>query len=58
MDEIMRLLRIDKLIRMTRAELCSLAAQITAKLPTYHEDSPQHTGLCSKTYPIAGSVCR
>jgi hypothetical protein len=41
MEETMRVLTILELIRLTRGELCGLAAQITAALPTYREGSPQ-----------------
>jgi hypothetical protein len=41
MEEIMRVYSITELLRLTRAELCSLAARIAAELPTYREGSPQ-----------------
>jgi len=37
----MRVLTTNELMRLTRTELCRLAAQITAELPTFPEDSPQ-----------------
>jgi hypothetical protein len=43
MEETMRVLTMNELMRMTRTELCGLAAQITATLPTYREGSPQRT---------------
>lgn len=42
----MQVLTINELMRMTRTELCSLAARITAKLPAYREGSPQRTAAC------------
>ena len=39
----MRLLTINELMRLTRTELCGLAAKIAAKLPAYRQGSPQHT---------------
>lgn len=35
----MKVLTINELMRLTRAKLCSLAARIAAKLPTYREGS-------------------
>src|SRR5260370_41073431 len=35
MEEAMRVLTINELLRLTRTELCALAARITADLPTY-----------------------
>jgi hypothetical protein len=43
MEETMRVLTLNELMRLTRAELCALAAQITAALPTFREGSPQRT---------------
>ena len=39
----MRVLTINELLRMTRKELCELAAHITALLPTYREGSAGRT---------------
>ena len=36
----MRVLTINELMRMTRKELCGLAAHISARLSTYREGSP------------------
>jgi hypothetical protein len=46
MEETMRVLTINELMRMTRTELCGLAARITAELPTFREGSPQRTAAC------------
>ena len=43
MEETMRVLTLNELMRLTRTELCGLAAQITAALPTFREGSPQRT---------------
>jgi len=43
MEETMRVLTINELMRLTRIELCALAAQIIAALPTFPEGSPQRT---------------
>jgi hypothetical protein len=40
MEEKMRVLTLNELMRLTRIELCALAAQITAALPTFREGSP------------------
>jgi hypothetical protein len=46
MEETMRVLTINELMRLTRTELCGLAARITAELATFHEGSPQRTAAC------------
>jgi hypothetical protein len=46
MEETMRVLTINELMRLTRTELCALAERITAKLPTFPEGSPQRTAAC------------
>ncbi len=43
MEETMRVLTINELMRLTRIELCGLAARITAELSTFREGSPQRT---------------
>src|SRR5258708_885299 len=43
MEETMRVLTLNELMRLTRTELCGLLAQITAVLPTFREGSPQRT---------------
>jgi hypothetical protein len=43
MEETMRVLTINELLRLTRTELCGLLARITAEPPTYREGSPQRT---------------
>jgi hypothetical protein len=43
MEENMRVLTLNELMRLTRTELCALLAKITAALPTYREGSPQRT---------------
>ena len=41
MEETMQVLTLNELMRMTRTELCSLVAKITAALPTFREGSAQ-----------------
>ncbi len=48
----MRVLTINELMRLTRSELCGLAARITAELPTFREGSPQHTAACITLHNI------
>jgi hypothetical protein len=43
MEETMRVLTLNELMRLTRTELCGLAAKITAAMPTFREGSPQRT---------------
>jgi hypothetical protein len=57
MEEIMRVYSTTELMRLTRAELYALAAQIAARLPAYREGSPQRTaafiGLSNIRWVIA-----
>jgi hypothetical protein len=41
MEETMRVLTINELLRLTRIELCDLATRITNELPTFPADSPE-----------------
>jgi hypothetical protein len=43
MEETMRVHTLNELMRLTRTELCGLAAKITAALPTFREGSAQRT---------------
>ena len=38
----MRVLTLNELMRLTRIELCDLAARITNELPDLPESSPEH----------------
>lgn len=53
----MRVLTLTELMRLTRTELCGLAARITAALPTLREGSPQrtaaHINLCNIRWVLA-----
>jgi hypothetical protein len=46
MEETMRVLTINEQMRLTRTELCGLAARITAELPTFPEGPPQRNAAC------------
>jgi hypothetical protein len=41
MEETMRVLTLTELMRLTRTELCALAAQVTNALADYPEGSPE-----------------
>jgi hypothetical protein len=41
MEETMRVLTINELMRLTRIELCNLAQRITNELPQFAESSPE-----------------
>jgi hypothetical protein len=41
MEEKMRVMTIDQLMRLPRTELYALAARISARLATYRQGSPQ-----------------
>ena len=54
----MRVLTINELMRLTRTELCNLAARIAAELPTYREGSPQRTTACINLGNIRAALAR
>ena len=54
----MRVLTINELMRLTRTELCGLAAQITATLPTFREGSPQRTAAQLNLHNIRWVLAR
>jgi hypothetical protein len=41
MEETMRVLTINELMRLTRIELCDLVRRITSELPQFAEGSPE-----------------
>ncbi len=43
----MRVLTINELLRLTRKELCNLAARVTGALPDYPEGSAEHIAALS-----------
>jgi hypothetical protein len=45
MEEIMRLLTINELMRLSRIELCKLHAQIANELPTFPDGSPEQLAV-------------
>jgi hypothetical protein len=58
MEETMRVLTINELLRMTRKELCDLAAHIAARLSTYREGSPARTAALINLQNIRWTLAR
>jgi hypothetical protein len=58
MEETMRVLTINELLRLTRKELCDLAAHITAALPHYPEGSAEHTNALTNLRNIRWVLTR
>jgi hypothetical protein len=58
MEEKMRVLTINELLRMTRKELCDLLAHITALLSTYREGSPARTAAFINLRNIRWALAR
>ena len=58
MGEEMRVLTINELMRMTRKELCGLAAHISARLPTYREGSAARTAALINLRNIRWALAR
>ena len=54
----MRVLTLTELMRLTRIELCALAAQITSALPTYPEGSPERTAACINLRNVRAVLAR
>jgi hypothetical protein len=58
MEDNMHVLTINQLLRMTRKELCGLATQISARLPTYREGSPNRTAAFLNLRNIRWALAR
>jgi len=54
----MRVLTITELLRLTRRELCELAARITAELPHYPEGSPERFAALTNLRNIRSALAR
>ena len=54
----MRVLTINELLRMTRKELCELAAHIAAELPTYREGSDARTAAVINLRNVRWALAR
>jgi hypothetical protein len=53
MEEIMRVLTLNELMRLTRMELCDLLVQMTNVLRTYPESSVEHQSASTNLRNIA-----
>jgi hypothetical protein len=58
MEETMRVLTLTELMRLTRTELCGLAARITAELPTFPEGSPERDNALTNLRNIRWVMAR
>jgi hypothetical protein len=58
MEETMRVLTINELMRLTRTELCSLSARVTAALATFREGWPQRTAAYINLHNIRSVLAR
>jgi hypothetical protein len=58
MEETMRVLTINELMRLTRTELCALFAQVTNELATFPEGSPQRTAAYINLRNIRWALAR
>ena len=58
MEEDMRVLTINELLRLTRKELCDLAARITASVPHYPAGSAEHTAAITNLRNIRWALAR
>jgi hypothetical protein len=54
----MRVLTINDLLRLTRKELCDLAARVAASLPSYREGSPARTAALINLRNIRWALTR
>jgi hypothetical protein len=58
MEETMRVLTLTELMRLTRTELCALAAQVTSELPTLPEGSPERDNALTNLRNIRWALAR
>jgi hypothetical protein len=58
MEETMRVLTINELMRLTRIELCDLVQQITSELPKYPEGSPERADALTSLQNIRYAFAR
>ena len=58
MEDNMRVLTLNELLRLTRKELCDLAAQFTAALAHYPEGSAEHTTALTNLRNIRWALAR
>jgi hypothetical protein len=58
MEETMRVLTINELLRLTRIELSGLAQRITNELPTFPDGSPERTSALTSLRNIRYVLAR
>jgi hypothetical protein len=58
MEETMRVLTINELLRLTRIELCDLATRIANELPTFSDDSPERANALTSLRNIRFVLAR
>jgi hypothetical protein len=58
MEETMRVLTLTELMRLTRTELCALAAQITSELLELPEGSPERDTALTNLRNIRSALAR
>jgi hypothetical protein len=58
MEETMRVLTINELMRLTRIELCDLARRITSELPNFLEGSPERANALTSLRNIRYALAR
>jgi hypothetical protein len=58
MEETMRVLTINDLMRLTRAELSALAQQIASELPAFPEGSPERANAFTTLHNIRSVLTR
>jgi hypothetical protein len=58
MEETMRVLTINELLRLTRVELCNLAQRITNELPTFPDHSPERANALTSLRNIGYVLAR
>jgi hypothetical protein len=58
MEETMRVLTINELMRLTRIELCDLVNRITSELPKYPDGSPERANALASLRNIRYALSR
>jgi hypothetical protein len=58
MEETMRVLTINELMRLTRIELCDLVQRITNELPKFPEGSPERANALTSLRNIRYALAR
>jgi hypothetical protein len=58
MEETMRVLTINELLRLTRIELCDLAQRVANELPKYPDGSPERANALTSLRNIRYALTR